>query len=93
MLILEDAACIDADINLFFPAAEIRAEGRKRRSRANYEKARLICNGCIDKDLCLGYALRHNVHFGMWGGKTPRERNVIRQEQRKMTSGGDSSGL
>lgn len=41
-------------------------------------KAISVCNGCIVKDECLAYALRHGEQ-GVWGGQSERQR---RREKR-----------
>lgn len=35
------------------------------------------CNKCPLKDPCLEYALTNKIRFGVWGGKTSRERTAI----------------
>lgn len=37
----------------------------------------VFCSGCPVKQLCLEYALKNNDQFGVWGGKTPEERNKM----------------
>ena len=83
---MDEAACANMAPEIFFPVTELRETGQRRRLRTNYEPARRICNNCVEKDLCLEYALRWNVKFGMWGGTTPRERSMIRQDRRRDVS-------
>lgn len=47
-----------------------------------YEDARRLCRLCEVSDECLDYALQSNQLFGMWGGKTPKERLRIRRKGR-----------
>lgn len=84
-LVVDEPACDASMVDLFFPEAEIKddSSGRKRRPRANYEEARAVCATCPERTPCLDYALRHRIDFGMWGGKTPRERREIRSEERR----------
>lgn len=45
--------------------------------------AKALCARCPVADTCLDYALRHSERFGIWGGKTPKERAKIRKELRE----------
>lgn len=40
--------------------------------------AKRICGSCPVKDQCLDYALDTGELFGVWGGKTPRQRQRLR---------------
>lgn len=42
-----------------------------------FDEARALCGACPVRDLCLQHALDVVEEFGMWGGKTPRERMAI----------------
>ena len=60
-----DAACADADPDLFFgehgrPATE----------------AKQICAGCPVRAECLDFALEGRERFGIWGGLTEKQRRV-----------------
>ena len=60
-----DAACADADPDLFFgehgrPATEAKA----------------ICAGCPVRAECLDFALEGRERFGIWGGLTEKQRRV-----------------
>ena len=67
------AACAGAPADLFFPDPT-RPDARR------LEQAKAICAGCLVREACLaaGMAEEH----GIWGGLTPRERHVLRREQR-----------
>jgi hypothetical protein len=39
--------------------------------------AKRVCARCVVRDECLGYALRHEIEFGVWGGTSPRERKQL----------------
>ncbi len=54
---------------LFFPA---------RGDRETLEAAQAICARCPVHVECLDYALRTKVAFGVWGGKSERQRRRIR---------------
>ena len=45
-------------------------------------KAKKICSECKVKELCLEYAVERKERFGIWGGKSERERRTIRRERR-----------
>ena len=67
------AACAGTPADLFFPDPTRPDPGR-------LEQANAICAGCAVREACLaaGMAEEH----GIWGGLTPRERRVLRREQR-----------
>lgn len=44
------------------------------------EQARAICAGCPVREACLAAGIAED--HGIWGGLTPRERRVLRREQR-----------
>jgi len=75
--LFENAACAELqDLDYFFP--EGNAEEAKR-----LPKLRAICGGCIERKECLAYAIKEEIPFGIWGGKTPTERghNLKRNEK------------
>ena len=57
----EEAACRDADPELFFPDGEISA------ARAQVRMAKLICRGCPVIATCLSCALVSGQEAGIWG--------------------------
>jgi WhiB family redox-sensing transcriptional regulator len=64
-----DAACADADPDLFFPAD----------SRSPALEAKELCAKCRVRSDCLEYSLAAGEEFGVWGGLTEKERrNVLR---------------
>jgi hypothetical protein len=63
------AVCIEADPEVFFPDKE----------RPSTREAKRLCLGCEVVDKCLEYALENNEKFGIWGGKTERERQRMKQ--------------
>tara|TARA_A100001201_G_scaffold29158_2_gene31421 strand:- start:3891 stop:4211 length:321 start_codon:yes stop_codon:yes gene_type:complete len=46
------------------------------------KKAKEICNSCPVKEPCLEQALERGERFGIWGGKSERERRAIRKERK-----------
>ena len=74
-----DAACREADPELFFP------DGEATLARVGVKMAKLICRGCPVSATCLNWALASGQEAGIWGGLTegerrrlPRYRNVSR---------------
>lgn len=65
---MADGACVDEDPDLFFP------DPGANRPPA---RARKLCEGCPVRDRCLSYAVE-NKQFGVWGGTTEKQREVIR---------------
>jgi WhiB family transcriptional regulator, redox-sensing transcriptional regulator len=62
------AACLNHDPELFFP------EGTAGPALRQFDQAKQICRSCPVLAPCLGFALRHGVAFGIWGGTTAEER-------------------
>ena len=62
-----DAACRDADPELFFPDGD----------RAQVKTAKLICRGCPVSTTCLSWALASGQEAGIWGGLTEDERHRL----------------
>ena len=40
-------------------------------------RAKVRCYGCPLRTPCLAYALNNRIEFGVWGGKTERERRAL----------------
>jgi WhiB family redox-sensing transcriptional regulator len=47
------------------------------------ETAKAICSQCPVLDECFEYALEYEDEFGIWGGKTPRERRAYKRKLAK----------
>jgi WhiB family transcriptional regulator, redox-sensing transcriptional regulator len=58
---------------IFFP---------ERGERDAVDQAKAICADCPVKDDCLAYALRTNQPYGIWGGKSGKERRTMRDGTR-----------
>ena len=67
----DEAACRDADPELFFPEGDIRS------ARAQVKTAKLICRGCLVSATCLSWALASGQQAGIWGGLTEDERHRL----------------
>lgn len=66
----EQAACIGADHDAFFPMSE---------DVEAVADAKAACFSCPVRDDCLQFALATNQTEGIWGGHTPTERRRIRR--------------
>lgn len=65
-----DAACARVSMELCFPD-----KGDSRGAR----EAKKVCEGCISREPCLEFALEHGERWGVWGGKSERERRAMRK--------------
>jgi len=68
--------CRQVGVSFFFPE-----DGERGNGATTYELARTICSGCTVRAECLEWALRHEL-YGMWGGKSPFERQQIRKKRK-----------
>jgi WhiB family redox-sensing transcriptional regulator len=68
----DDALCARGwvDPEIFFPPPRDRAQ-----------EAKEVCRRCEVAEECLAWALKHRQHFGVWGGKSERERQKIRRDR------------
>jgi WhiB family redox-sensing transcriptional regulator len=66
-----DAACADADPDLFFPT----------RGRAP-AAAKALCAACPVRPECLDYAVSNGIEWGVWGGTSQGERRVLIRHRR-----------
>lgn len=64
----ERALCPEVDPEMFF------AE-----KGGSTKEAKKICGLCEVRQECLDYALDHDERFGVWGGKSERERRRIKR--------------
>ena len=58
----EDAVCLGADPDIFFPEL-----GRTAHD------ARQVCAVCPVAEECLQYAVQNDIKYGVWGGLSERE--------------------
>ena len=64
----ENANCLDADPEIFFPIAG-----------GNGLDAKKVCARCTVLDECLQYALQYQLEEGVWGGVSAVERERMRK--------------
>jgi WhiB family transcriptional regulator, redox-sensing transcriptional regulator len=72
----DDAACQDADPELFFPGI--------RSPWAQVKTAKLICRSCPVTTMCLSWALASGQEYGIWGGLTEDERRRLHRRGRAL---------
>jgi WhiB family redox-sensing transcriptional regulator len=70
---MRDRNCLDEPVETFYPAP-----GDVEKLR----RAKGICKECTVRMDCLNFALDTNERFGIWGGKSARERSLILRAQR-----------
>jgi WhiB family redox-sensing transcriptional regulator len=71
------AACADVPTEVFF--YEGNAAGNARATTI----AKSICNKCPIAEACLTWAVHNKEEYGIWGGKTPNERRILRDRLRR----------
>lgn len=74
------AACTGMDTNLWFPEKGV----------AVSKIVRTTCANCPVREPCLEYAIENREMFGVWGGKTPGERGIIKRERTRRNLNGKS---
>ena len=50
------------------------------------KRARQVCLGCPVRAQCLAEALDNQIEWGVWGGKTERERRLILRRRPEVAS-------
>ena len=69
----EQAACASLDTSMFFHPQNERGSARIRRDRT----AKLVCASCPVRLECADYAIRAREPYGVWGGLSEDDREVI----------------
>lgn len=75
-------ACRGADSAVFFLPDGERGPSKRRRER----QAKAFCNGCAVLEQCREFALSSQEPYGVWGGLTPRERELLWSRTRTVSS-------
>jgi WhiB family redox-sensing transcriptional regulator len=68
----EQAECLDADPDIFFPEPG-----------SNGLDAKRVCARCPVSDECLEYALVYNITDGVWGGASAVQREGMKSRMRR----------
>ena len=69
----DDAACLHADPDLFFPIAAIGP------ALDQIDEAKRVCAACPVRQPCLAWALDHGTVSGIWGGTSEAGRRALRR--------------
>ena len=72
---MKDAACAGNKEANWFPDKS----GKNTRASLAVQ----ICNTCLVKQECLNYAVARPEVLGIWGGKSPKARRVLRTKRNK----------
>lgn len=70
----EDAACKDADPDVFYYTDGERGYDRLMRDNA----ARAICNRCVVRPECIAASVRRNEDYGFWGASEVERASVLK---------------
>lgn len=66
------ARCLDADPDIFFPPEGV-----------NIREARAVCATCPVQEQCLEYAIRNHIEYGVWGGMSVRQREILARKMNR----------
>ena len=69
----EQAECLKADPELFFPV------GNTGPALDQIERAKAVCASCSVTEMCLQYAMDTNQDYGVWGGLNEDERRTLKR--------------
>ena len=78
----ESAACKTLPLEMFFPPAEQEAASAKE-----------ICSECSVREPCLEAALAAGERFGIWGGMSTEERQVVAARRRARAATARAAGV
>ena len=76
----DSAACLNQDLELFFPIGETGP------AIAQIQHAKRVCEGCVVREQCLAWALTRGVEHGIWGGLTDPERRRLRRRSARRSA-------
>jgi WhiB family transcriptional regulator, redox-sensing transcriptional regulator len=83
-----NGSCREADPALFFHPEFERGPSRRKRENA----ARAVCSGCPVLQACRAHALKVREPYGVWGGLTEEDREVIYAAERRERRGQRANG-
>ena len=69
-------ACLTADPELFFPISSVGPAQRQ------ISQAKAVCGRCEVQQQCLSFALETGQVYGIWGGTSAEERQLMRRRPR-----------
>ncbi len=74
---VQEAVCAQTDPDVFFPE-----------KGGSTKAAKAVCASCDVVEQCLRYSLDHDERFGIWGGRSERERRRLRGVSKKHAAAG-----
>lgn len=88
-----DARCVDLPQEIFFGKEQRDGLKRHRPTLTSVEvrRAKGFCAECPVAQECLEHALAFDERHGVWGGTTPREREVIQRKAHRLGNDTDVS--
>lgn len=75
----ESGACFDSDSNAFIPFSLVM---ERQVQQVDYTVAIRVCSECLVREECLDFAVTTKQDFGVWGGKTSKQRLQLRRRRR-----------
>jgi hypothetical protein len=72
---LAGGSCEETDPDVFYP---------EKGENNHVPQAKAVCRGCEIREQCLETALAADERFGIWGGLSTRERDVLVVERRRI---------
>lgn len=73
----ESPVCAEVGTELFYLEEELDVP----QSFNDYQKAKSLCDTCVHQEDCAEWGILMETH-GIWGGLTPKERQLIRRRRR-----------
>lgn len=68
----DQAQCKDVNPDDFFPTET---------DTLTITKMKTLCGKCVHRDECEQWAIDHNEYYGIWGGKTEKERGITKTQR------------
>lgn len=75
-----DASCAGSDPDFWFPLASHGEDGRNFKAEA---KAVDMCYDCPHMLDCADYAVTQHIEYGVWGGLTEHDRQLIWEQDER----------
>jgi hypothetical protein len=72
---LEGGACQETDPDVFYP---------EKGENNHVPQAKATCRGCEIREQCLETSLANDERFGIWGGLSTRERDLLRVRRERI---------
>lgn len=74
---MDDAACAGFGPDMFFGG---------RGDNHDISEAKAVCADCPVREACLEYALVNEIHHGVWGGTSERQRRRLRRARKQVAA-------